>query len=44
MVDRELIIQQRKTQINKDNFHENRDQVDHDYNEGHKIIFSNHSA
>ena len=38
-----LIRQQNQTQINKDNMRENRNQVDHDYNIGVKVILNDHA-
>ena len=43
-VDWELICQQNKTQINKDNIRENRKRVDHDYKVIEKVMISNNSA
>ena len=44
MVDWELIYQQNKTQISKDNICENIYRVDHDYNVGDNGILTKHTA
>ena len=43
-VDWELTCQRNQTQINKYNIHENRNQVDQDYNVGDKAMLNNHAA
>ena len=43
-VDWELIHQQKKAQINKDNIRENRNRVDHDYKVVDKVVLNNNSA
>ena len=44
MVDRELICQQKQTQINKYNIHKNRIRIDHDYNVGDKVMRTKYIA
>ena len=43
-VDWELICQQNKTQINKDNIRENRKQFEHDYKVVDKVMLTKHTA
>ena len=43
-VDWESISQKNHMQINKDNIRKNRNQVDHNYDIGDKLIFTNHAA
>ena len=43
-VDWELIRQQNQTQINKYDIRKNRNQVEHAYNVGYKVILNNHTA
>ena len=40
----ELIRQKKKTQPNKDSIRENRNQVDHDYKVGDKVMIHKHTA
>ena len=39
-----FIRQKNKAQTNKDNIHKNRNQVDHDYKVGNKVVINNHPA
>ena len=43
-VDWELICQRKQTQINRDNAHENRHRVEHDYNAEDKVILPYHTV
>ena len=43
-VDCDLIRQQKQAQIIKDNTHENRNQVDHDYKVRNKVMLIKHTA
>ena len=42
-VDWDLIRQKKQTQTNKDNIRKNRNRVDHDYNDGDKVMLTNHT-
>ena len=43
-VDWKLIVQQKQTQMNKENILENRKWVDYDYNVGDKVILNNYAS
>ena len=43
-VDRELICQQKQTQINRDNTQENKHRVDYEYKVRYKVMLTNHTA
>ena len=44
MVDWEFILQQKQTQINRDNDHKNKHRVEYDYIVGNKIMITYHTA
>ena len=44
MVDQELILQQKQTEINKDNIRENRHRVDHNYKVGDNFMINKYTA